>query len=176
MAGGKRLYYWDSVCLIAWITDEKRDPAETSGLAEVISEVDRGDALIMTSVLWRAEVLTQSMTVAQKKRLEDSFSPKSIIELEINGRITALAGEIRHWHSKQTKKDEPKNIRTPDAIHLASAIHFEATEFHTFDGASKFGKSGGLIRLNGNVGGHILKICVPRATQLQLDLPRPHKP
>ena len=39
MASGKPLFYWDTVCLIAWITDEKRpDPAELAGRAAGVAE------------------------------------------------------------------------------------------------------------------------------------------
>ena len=65
-----------------------------------------------------------------------------------------------------------KNIRVPDAIHLASAIQYEATEFHTFDGVRSGVNKGGLLTLDGNVGAHRLRICAPKAEQLNLDFPR----
>ena len=99
MAIGKPKFYWDTAPLIAWITDEKRaDPAEMAGLAEVVDMVDRGKAVLMTSVLWRAEVLDATLTKAQKKRLESAFDGRSIIELSIDSRVMALAGEIRSFH------------------------------------------------------------------------------
>jgi hypothetical protein len=82
MATGKPRFYWDTALLIAWITNETRDdPAEMDGLAEVIEMVDRGDAVVMTSVLWRAEVLELKLTKAQRKRLEESFDGRSFVEL-----------------------------------------------------------------------------------------------
>ena len=172
MAIGNPKFYWDTAPLIAWITDEKRsDPAEMAGLAEVIDMVDRGKAILMTSVLWRAEVLDASISASQKKRLEAAFDGRSIIELAIDSRIMKLTSEIRSFHVGSKKKDGMKNIRVPDAIHLASAIQYEATEFHTFDGARSGLNKGGLLTLDGNVGGHRLRICTPKADQLQLDFP-----
>lgn len=174
MASGKPQFYWDTACLIAWITDEKRkDLAEMAGLAEVVDMVDRGKALIITSVLWRAEVLNGSMTPAQRKRLEDAFDPRALIELDINSRVMALAGEIRDFQRNSKKKEVLKNVRVPDAIHLASAIYYEATEFHTFDGAGESGQKGKLLTLDGNVAGHRLKICTPKAEQLRFEFPLP---
>ena len=170
---GKPKFYWDTAPLIAWITDEKRaDPAEMAGLAEVIDMVDRGKATLMTSVLWRAEVLNSAITPAQKKRLEAAFDGSSIIELAIDSRIMKLTGEIRSFHSTSKKKDAMKNIKVPYAIHLACAIHYEATEFHTFDGVRAGANKGGLLTLDGNVGGHRLRICAPKAEQLQLNFSR----
>jgi hypothetical protein len=81
------------------------------------------------------------------------------------------ASEIRAYHKASTKKNALKNIRTPDAIHLASAIHYDATEFHTFDGARQGQNPGGLLSLDGNVGGHRLKISTPHAQQLRIRFP-----
>ena len=61
-----------------------------------------------------------------------------------------------------------------DAIHLATAIHYEAYEFHTFDGCrpgkprNKDKKRCGLLQLNGDVAGHRLAVCKPSAQQLSL--------
>ena len=172
MATGKPRFYWDTAPLIAWIADEKReDPTEMDGLAEVIEMVERGKAVLMTSVLWRAEVLELKLNRSQRKRLEESFDGRSFIELSIDGRVLDLASEIRGFHKISKKKDTLKNIRTPDAIHLATAIQYEATEFHTFDGARSGANPGGLITLNGNVANHKLKICVPHAKQLRINFP-----
>ena len=172
MATGKPRFYWDTAPLIAWITDEHRpNPAEMAGLAEVVDLVDRGKATLMTSVLWRAEIFDMSLSKVQKKRLEEAFQARSIIELAIDSRVMTLTSEIRSYHKVSKSKSAQKNVRVPDAIHLASAIHYDATEFHTFDGAKLGGAKGGLLSLNGNVAGHRLKICTPMAEQLRLEFP-----
>lgn len=170
MAAGKPRFYWDAAPLIAWIQDEKREgPAEMDGLTEVIELVEAGKAILMTSVLWRAEVLDSKLTADQRKNLSAVFQNRYIQELSIDARIMDLAGEIRSHQRNDPRKDVIKNIRVPDAIHLASAIHYDATEFHTFDGKKADGTSSSLLTLNGNVAGHRLKICIPRADQLRLN-------
>lgn len=169
MATGRRLFYWDTAPLIAWITDEKRqDPMEMAGLAEVVEMVDRGLAVIMTSVLWRAEVLDLHLTTMQRRRLDEAFDGRSLIEVSIDSRILDLASEIRSVQKSSKRKDAIKNVKTPDAIHLATAIQYGATEFHTFDGARE-GNRGGLLTLDGNVAGHRLKICIPRGSQMRIE-------
>jgi predicted nucleic acid-binding protein len=172
MATGRPRFYWDTAPLIAWIADEKRpDQAEMDGLAEVVEMVERGDAVLMTSVLWRAEVVDLELRPAQRNRLEAAFDGRSVIELSIDGRVLDLASEIRAYHRAAKKKDALKNVRVPDAIHLATAIHYDATEFHTFDGSRSGHNRGGLLTLDGNVAGHRLKICAPHANQLRLQFP-----
>lgn len=170
MATGKPRFYWDAVPLIAWIKDEKRaDPAEMDGLEEVVELAEKGKAVIMISVLWRAEFWAADLTAGQKKKLREIFDYRLIEELGIDSRVMDLAGEIRAYHKKGTGPAQLKNIRTPDAIHLASAINYEADEFHTFDGKKGAGKShGGLLSLDGNVAGRVLRICAPQAQQLRL--------
>ena len=170
MATGRLLYYWDTAPLIAWITDEKRaDPLEMAGLAEVVEMVDRGHAVLMTSVLWRAEVLDMHLTPMQRRRLDAAFDGQNLLELQIDSRIMDLTIQIRSFQRNSKKKDVIKNIKVPDAIHLASAIHYNATEFHTFDGVRTGKNTAGLLTLNGNVAGHRLKICSPRGTQLRIE-------
>jgi hypothetical protein len=79
--------------------------------------------------------------------------------VDITDKVLTLSKEIREWNSK---------ISTPDAIHLATAILYEAEEFHTTDGGGKRKRAGDLIPLNGNVAGHRLRICIPRADQYGL--------
>jgi predicted nucleic acid-binding protein len=140
-----------------------------AGLAEVVDLVEQGKAILMTSVLWRVEVLDSSLTPAQKRRIEDAFTSRSIQELSIDSRVMQLAGEIRSFHHAAKSKSTHTAVSTPDAIHLASAIQYGAMEFHTFDGARSGANPGGLLTLSGNVAGHKLKICKPNAVQLRLD-------
>jgi hypothetical protein len=170
MATGKPIFYWDTAPLIAWITDEKRsDPADMAGLNQIVQLVERGRAILITSVLWRAEVFEMGLTGAQKRRLESAFDGRNVIEVGIDNRTMDLTSEIRAYHKASKKKDVMTNVRVPDAIHLASAIQNNATEFHTFDGARKGGARGGLLTLDGNVAGRRLRICTPSADQYLLD-------
>jgi predicted nucleic acid-binding protein len=166
---GKLKFYWDTAPLIAWITDEKRsDPTEMDGLAEVVDLVEKGKAVLVTSVLWRAEVLSGSLTAPQRLRLKQVFDYRLIEEVGVDSRIMDLVAEIRAFHRKDTSKTRLKNVRVPDAIHLATAIHFDVQEFHTFDGKRADGVRAGLLTLDGDVAGHRLKICAPHAQQLRL--------
>jgi PIN domain len=76
----------------------------------------------------------------------------------MDSKCAGLAHDIRDHYVAAGNK----GIKTPDAIHLATAILYRATEFHTFDER--------LLDLSGNVGGHGLKICKPEAKNPQLDL------
>jgi hypothetical protein len=56
--------------------------------------------------------------------------------------------------------------RVPDCIHLASAIHYEANEFHTSDGTGAESGRGKLLKLTNPIAEkYELNITVPRTPQ-----------
>lgn len=173
---GKLHFYWDSAPLITWITDEQRSAEEIAGLEEVVELVERGKAVLFTSAIWRVEVLDSSLTDKQVRTLKKLFEGRHITDVAADGRVFDMAHEIRNYYQikRNTAPNQPK-ISTPDSIHLATAILYEATEFHTFDGASQNGGRGKLIGLNGNVAGHKLKICAPAGSQFRLNLDNENK-
>lgn len=73
--------------------------------------------------------------------------------------------ELANWRFYATAGGS--KLKTPDAIHLVTAILHRADEFHTFDET--------LTALSGNVAGHRLTICKPIAKNSELDL-NPPKP
>ncbi len=169
--GDVNKYYWDSALFIAWVKNEDRlDPADMEGLSEVLQAVESGKARIITSVLWRAEALDSRLSKSERDQLVKAFDGRRIVELSIDQRIMELASQIRSYHRVSPEKDKMKTILVPDAIHLASAIHYGATEFHTFDGKKQDGAPSKLLTLDGNVCGHKLRICVPKSSSQQLPI------
>jgi predicted nucleic acid-binding protein len=156
---GKLKYYWDSCAFIAWLTNEKRAPGEIEGLEEIVKQIENRVADLFTSEMTKTEVLEGRMTAEQRERFAKLFQRRNVVSVDATGRVWALVKEIREWNAK---------ISVPDAIHLATAILYDADEFHTTDGAGKRKRGGDLIPLNGNVAGHKLKICKPQGQQYTL--------
>ncbi len=93
-------------------------------------------------------------------------------QLGMDTKIAGLAHDLRDYYAANAAAHSGKILSTPDAIHLATAIHYRVDEFHTFDNDGD-AKHLGLLPLSGNVGGHRLKICKPEAKNPQLDLKKP---
>ena len=111
MATGRPRFYWDTAPLIAWITDEKRDdPAEMDGLAEVVEMVERGDAVMMTSVLWRAEVLDMALTPAQRRRLESVYDGRNVIELSKKQNAMSIISFLPHSRTIAVNKQGFRSV------------------------------------------------------------------
>jgi predicted nucleic acid-binding protein len=159
MPGANLFYYWDTCLFLAWLKDEARNSGEMDGVREVIDRSKKRDCRLMTSVLTSIEVLQAKIPAGMDTMFGGLL--KRMTRVGIDTKVAQLAHDIRNHYAK-----ENRNIKTPDAIHLATAILNRADEFHTFDDK--------LIGLSGDVAGHRLVICKPVARGPELDL-RPKK-
>ena len=129
----KDLICWDSSVLISWIRgDEIAD--KRRAIETVVNSIERGTYKLAISTLIYVEVLERTMpegAIAQFKKFMQNRQTLEIVAVDI--RVAEKAQVIRNKSSK--------TIRTPDAIHVATAIVCGAKLFHTFDDA--------LLRLNG---------------------------
>lgn len=160
MSGRKPAVYWDSCIFTAWIKNEKREPGEMEGVETIARLVNDRHIYLMTSTITRVEVLASSMNEEQERIFSKFFRSDSLSLIAPDIRVVTLASELRDFFIKSPDYD--KTLGTPDAIHLASAIIYQATEFHTFDKKGR-GKTLGLLPLSGKVANYPLKICKPSA-------------
>lgn len=167
MAGASPIYYWDTCLFLAWLNDEQRKSNEMDGVREVIARHKRREVRLVTSVLTQVEVLQSRIPVGVGASFTDLL--KRMSRFGIDTKVASLAHDLRDHYASNAGNNGGKTLSTPDAIHLATGIHYRVDEFHTFDeqGSSK---SLGLISLSGDVGGHRLKICKPESKSPQFDL------
>jgi predicted nucleic acid-binding protein len=162
MAGSNPLYYWDTCLFLAWLKDETRKSGEMAGVREIIERSKRRDCRIMTSVLTSVEVLQGKIPAGFDTLFNGLLKRTSRVGVDV--KVAGLAHDIRN----HLITSGGSRLKTPDALHLASAILHRADEFHTFDDL--------LISLSGNVAGHKLIICKPEAKNPELDLNPSKKP
>ncbi len=153
MKSGKPVIYWDTCVFIAWLKDEKDKwpPAIWQGIEDVANLVQIGQAILVTSTLIRTEIFLGTLTLEQKQKFAGILRRKNVQEVAPHMRITDRASTIREKH----------RIKTPDAIHLATAILYDVDEMQTMDGWHEDGKRDGLLALSGNVAEYKLVITEP---------------
>jgi len=161
-----KLIYWDSSIFIAWLKNEKRPNSEMDGVHECVKDTEVGKIKLITSVITRTEVFETNLSEDVKKSYEKLLNRRNVLLLDQDLRVSNLSREIREYYNRQRDQDGLPGITTPDAIHLATAIHYGAHAFYTFDNGKKSGRS--LLSLNGNVAGHPLTICKPPIVQFRL--------
>ena len=147
---GKRKYYWDTDCFLAWLNGKEEGKTE---LADgIVSEVNSGKAVIITSVNTITEIFEGSFTEGQKKKFKHMIGRREVALVNVDHNVADLARRLR-----EDCKRQGKALRTPDAQHLATAILHGADEFHTFDEK--------LLNKSGDLAGHTIKICKPESIQ-----------
>ena len=132
MAKAKKIYYWDTCCFIAWLTSKDYPQEVLDGLDDVAKEVNENRAILCTSVMTDTEILEGQLTADQITKFQNLFKRRNVIQITLDQRIARRASEIRNYYNGRGIK-----IKTPDATHLATAIIYEAEEFHTLDGGGE---------------------------------------
>jgi len=161
MKAGKPVIYWDTSVFLAWIKDENRPNKEMDGVNDVANKIHKDLAILLTSAITTAEILESTLNELAKQRLSDLFKRKNFQYVAADVRVMELIGKIRDYYLQRKDDDQLPTLSTPDAIHLATAILYGASEFHTFDANNETRKRRALLPLNGNVAGYALVICKP---------------
>ncbi len=114
----------DSAPLIYFIEDH---PAHAPKLGELFAAAARGDFALVTSTVTIAEVLVHPLRSGRLELVEGYrdilLGSAGMTAVPVSAEIAELAARIRAKH----------NVRTPDALHLATAIHSGAAAFITND-------------------------------------------
>ena len=154
------------------MNNEVRPSGDMEGLGKIAELVHRAEVVLVTSTLTRAEILQSKTTPEAMKRYDMLLRRSNVVAQNMDLPIAKLTSELMDYYLQSDFE-----LLTPDAIHLATAIHVNVDEFHTFDGStpkkprrSKFARSG-LLLLNGSVAGRKLTIARPSADQYELSLP-----
>ncbi len=163
MPGEKPVIYWDACTFISYIQRTQRTTNELVGLDYYANQFDLEKIILITSTLTRTEILDYKLGSQENiDKFNHFFSRSDLEKIAPIDKITLRAAQLRGYHEKRGFK-----LKTPDAIHLATALLYKVDEFHTFDGSGKSTKPG-LIDLSGDVGGEPLIIKIPEVPKLPL--------
>lgn len=147
-----RLFSWDSVTFInVFDGGVHRTPDEISGLREVVDMVDRRLARIVVSELVITEVLEAAT------QLDLLLKRPDFLKVSPSGPILMKVRALR-----DAARAEGRNIKVPDATHIATALLYKVEALHTFDVP--------MLNLNGRPWLDGLTICKPRGEQTTLGL------
>lgn len=157
MPAGKTRYCWDSCVFISLLTGAGRTPEDLAKLRELERLSDNGEITIFTPSITLIEVLECYLTADQETLFQDVLKRSRVYMTSVSHRVAQRAREIRNHYREQGLE-----IAVPDAIHLATAIQYEATALHTYDGCGKRSRKTDLLRLaTPLIGKYDLTICKP---------------
>lgn len=154
------------------MNNEIRPAGDMEGLGKIAELVLRAEVTLVTSTLTRAEILQSKTSPEALKKYDMLLRRSNVVAQNVDLPIAKLTSELMDYYLSSDFE-----LLTPDAIHLATAIHVNVDEFQTFDGStprkprrSRYSRSG-LLLLDGNVAGKSLTVRRPSADQYELSLP-----
>lgn len=145
----KRRIYWDSVCFISRIQEQ---PGRILSLRSISDQAEAGNVDIVCSTWTIAEVVRLKgdpapISVSDEQKIRDFFENPYIHARTLDRFTAELSAKITRQFG----------VKPKDAVHLATAILWEADEFHTYEDK--------LVNLDGQIemtpGGPTLKIVRP---------------
>jgi predicted nucleic acid-binding protein len=119
--------YWDATCFIALFNKEPTTPAHVlRALADTYDEMLAGRVVLGTADIAKAEVFKDSDATA----LDALVACPHFDLLAVRTPVSTLAGQLR---KKCLEARTRRSLKTPDAIHLATAALSRFDEFWTTD-------------------------------------------
>ena len=131
MPGRPPIYYWDACLFLAWVNDEQRPSGQMDGVREVIARARRREVTIMTSVITAVEVLSAKLPIGVESLLAGLMN--RVTRVGVDTKVASVAHDLRDHYAANSDMFQGKTLSTPDAIHLASAILFRASDGATVD-------------------------------------------
>jgi predicted nucleic acid-binding protein len=130
----KPVLYWDADVLLSYVDAE---PGRVDHIRALLTEADRGDHEIVTSMLSVTEVafgaqekVAGVLDDETNERIDKLWSPPSPVRLiEFHYLIAQRARDLQR---ERIQRQWPR-LNPADAIHLASAESASATRLHTYN-------------------------------------------
>jgi len=134
----KPTFYWDACMFYEVLGNEVVAAQKRAKVDEILAANEKGENLIITSVISHLEVLPEKLEGKGAKDAEDYlalFDAVHFVEVEISANIILRAREIRnhYYRAPDEKGNGYKMMDLGDALHLATASIYGVTEFHTRD-------------------------------------------
>jgi len=146
--GGRPLVYWDACIFIAHLKNEQRAIGEMDAVREQVRRLDEGETVVVASTLTLTEVLECDIPAENLPKLQGLKQiPDRLMFAQVSMPIAELAHDIRS-DIKASGVWNGKTVKTPDAIHIATALTNGCEVLYTFDENCR-GDGLGLIRLSG---------------------------
>jgi predicted nucleic acid-binding protein len=149
MSNKRTTYCWDANVFVGWLGEESTAPLADIQL--VLDEIDSGKAVLLVPVTAYSEILEAKNTPEAMELFRKFLERSNVVVADTTKAIAEKAGEIR---SRGLQAKVKRNIRTPDATFMATAIIYRADAFHTLEKTQ-------LPQLSGTDIVDKLKICAP---------------
>ena len=165
-------YYFDASVYLAYLRNEEPiyGKQRIKAIETVWQQSERAGTVIVTSTISLTEVLAHKLSSSAEKKFLQAFD-SGIHQLEdVTPPIAMRARQYRDYYKKNPVKcpggdAKRSDLRTPDAIHLATAAIIRCDQFWTFDGVAGSKDTIGILWLGNKVAEDSLVLSQPELLQ-----------
>jgi predicted nucleic acid-binding protein len=127
------VFYWDSS---VWIDRIQRTKGKITPLQQITDLAKEGQIQLCTSTLTLTEILRGEgdvpLTLEEQDKIDKFFRVCKVMLYPVDISTGRLGAELRNAHP---------SLKTPDAIHLATAVRYKISIVHTYDRKDMLKKS-----------------------------------
>lgn len=126
------VYSWDTNVFLAYLNEEKDKPL--ADIAAVAREIELGKADFIVSTIVIAELLDLVDDESLASDFQEFIRRPNVEIVNVDPRIARRTARLRaEWRATATSDEQARNIKTPDAIIIASAMLAGATVLHSLE-------------------------------------------
>jgi predicted nucleic acid-binding protein len=129
----KIVYSWDANVFLAHFKQEENKREHLSAICAIYDEVERGSVELLVSVIVVAEMLDLINDPKMSDEFQRLLKRPNVRLMDVTPHIARKTAELRSKWRNESHRNEPRNIKTPDAIIIATAAHCGASVLHTFE-------------------------------------------
>ncbi len=127
----RTVYSWDTCVFLALLKREADKPL--ADIVAVATDIELGKADFVVSTIVIAEMLDLIDDLSLAAEFNGFLQRPNVLVVNVDPQIARRTARLRsEWRASATP-DEKRNIKTPDAIILATAMLAGASVLHTFE-------------------------------------------
>jgi predicted nucleic acid-binding protein len=116
---------------LAWLNEEESAPI--ADIEAILEEIHKFKATLIVAVTTYTEILRAKHTDEQIELFDRFLQRSNVIKVDTTFQIAQKAERIRSRAIETAKKHEKRNIKTPDATIIATAIVYGADVLHSME-------------------------------------------
>lgn len=151
MKNGKLVTYWDACIHITILEKDKKDLDLYNGSIYAKECVEKKEHFLVLSQMIKLEITQTTISEKANKVFVEVLKRSNVMQISMGNRVTNLSGDLIRFCNGIGRK-----LKSPDSIHLATALIYEVDEFYTNDT--------GLLGLNG-------LLTIPKYNALRISRP-----
>lgn len=134
------VFYWDACIFYEHLNDEPASSHRKLAVKELLLDNKDKRNRICTSVFTHLEIVPKKLHPEVEARYWSQFGSLHFFDIEISANVLMLAREIKDFYYRDKSETEPYQcLSSGDAVHLATAIAYGVTAFHTRDNNKRNG-------------------------------------